>query len=234
MTPGRVGEDEVEDSQQAAALGDGMGRLLVEDKMGFRQVSIDRLVTVGRSQSNDLVLGASFASRRHAWIWRQGDQAIIEDLGSTNGTYVNGRRLTAPRFLGPYDVIQVGEARLTFVADAHPWAQAAPRGDIRDPAAGPVFCVSCGMPSGWQARYCANCGTALDHHAELNSPQTPRPAAPGHPVTPAEPVVVRPFPTATTRKQEPERGVGLLILLLAILAAGLLTILAILLALVLG
>ena len=210
-----------------------MGLLLVNDKIGSWQVPLDRLVTIGRSQSNDLVLGASFASRRHAWIWRQGDQAIIEDLGSTNGTYVNGLRLAAPRFLSPYDVIQVGEARLTFLADAHPWTEMAAGEQIRSPGASGAFCTSCAMPSSWTARFCAHCGAALDHDAEASTPQALGPAAPRHPITPAEPVVIRPFPMAP-KSRAPDWGVRLLILLLAILAAGLLTILGILLVMVLG
>lgn len=54
-------------------------------------------LTVGRSSDNDLVITSEFVgwetvSRRHARLYRRGDDWIVEDLGSTNGIYVNGRR----------------------------------------------------------------------------------------------------------------------------------------------
>jgi len=84
-----------------------VSKLFVRDRSGIRQVRIDRLMTIGRGPSNDLVLAASYASRRHAWVWCQGDDVLLEDLGSTYGTLVNGERLREPRFLRHNDVIQM-------------------------------------------------------------------------------------------------------------------------------
>lgn len=97
-----------------------MGTFVVQDLAGRRHVVAGRQMTIGRSRQNDLVLEAPLASRRHAWTWRQGNQEIIEDLGSTHGTWVNGQRLAGPRMLQTGDVIQMGEARLLYLAGQDP------------------------------------------------------------------------------------------------------------------
>jgi hypothetical protein len=72
-------------------------------------------VTVGRGGQNDLVLGADeYASTRHARFEPRRDGIWVEDVGSTNGTYVNGTKLTRPRRLAPGDVVRVGETDLRF------------------------------------------------------------------------------------------------------------------------
>ena len=72
-------------------------------------------VTLGRGAENDLALvGDEFASGRHARIEPRRDGVWIEDVGSTNGTYVNGSRLTRPRKLTNGDIIRVGETDLRF------------------------------------------------------------------------------------------------------------------------
>ena len=70
-------------------------------------------VTVGRGGQNDLVLsGDEFASARHARIEVRGDGAWVQDLDSTNGTYVNGSRVAGAQRLGAGDVLRVGETDL--------------------------------------------------------------------------------------------------------------------------
>ncbi|HEY72100.1 MAG: hypothetical protein DRJ03_22255 [Chloroflexi bacterium] len=77
---------------------------------------IDRdVVTIGRDPANDIVINDPQASRQHAHIKRQGNLMIIEDLGSTNGTFANGVRLTNPHTLSNGDVIGLGDSvRLTY------------------------------------------------------------------------------------------------------------------------
>ena len=70
-------------------------------------------VTVGRGGQNDLVLdGDEFASSRHARIEVRGDGVWVQDLESTNGTFVNGSRVAGAQRLDDGDVLRVGETDL--------------------------------------------------------------------------------------------------------------------------
>jgi FHA domain-containing protein len=70
-------------------------------------------LTVGRGGQNDVSLnGDDFASARHVRIEPRRDGVWVHDLGSTNGTYVNGVRIDAPRRLAAGDVVRVGETEL--------------------------------------------------------------------------------------------------------------------------
>lgn len=74
-----------------------------------RSYPLDREATLGRAPVNTVALPEdSFVSSIHARLWRQADQVVVEDLGSTNGTFVNGVRLSAPVALHPGDRLQVG------------------------------------------------------------------------------------------------------------------------------
>ncbi|MCC7367470.1 MAG: FHA domain-containing protein, partial [Chloroflexi bacterium] len=71
------------------------------------------VVTIGRDDGNDLVLRDPRVSRRHALVRRLGQTFRVEDLGSTNGIFVNGRRVDRAD-LRPGDLIQVGAQSLRF------------------------------------------------------------------------------------------------------------------------
>jgi pSer/pThr/pTyr-binding forkhead associated (FHA) protein len=72
-------------------------------------------LTVGRGANNDVSLpGDEYASTRHARFEPRRDGVWIEDVGSTNGTFVNGIRLTRERRLAPGDVVRVGETDLRY------------------------------------------------------------------------------------------------------------------------
>lgn len=71
----------------------------------------------GRDVTNDIVLGDAEVSRQHARLTHTPGGYVLEDLGSTNGSFVNGERLIAPRALNPGDMIGFGEnVTLTFEA----------------------------------------------------------------------------------------------------------------------
>lgn len=72
---------------------------------------------IGRDPSNAIVINDPEVSRRHARLMLQGGRYVLEDLGSTNGTFVNGRRLSAPYVLKPGDVVSLGET-ITLVFEA--------------------------------------------------------------------------------------------------------------------
>ena len=71
-------------------------------------------VTVGTLESNDVVVEADGVSRVHAVFERFGDSWCIRDLGSRNGTFVNGGRIIGERALHPGDEILLGRLRLLF------------------------------------------------------------------------------------------------------------------------
>jgi pSer/pThr/pTyr-binding forkhead associated (FHA) protein len=66
-------------------------------------------IVIGRDQGNDIIIIDPEVSRRHARVFQQGGSFVIEDLGSTNGTYVNGQRLTGPYVLRSGELINLGE-----------------------------------------------------------------------------------------------------------------------------
>lgn len=72
---------------------------------------------VGRDVTNDITVGDSEVSRQHARLTRTPGGYVVEDLGSTNGSYVNGERLAAPRVLSAGDLLGMGEnVTLSFEA----------------------------------------------------------------------------------------------------------------------
>ena len=80
--------------------------------------------TVGRKPSNDLVIDNAAVSGRHAALHRTADVVMLEDLGSTNGTHVNGQAIRM-QVLRDADRVQLGQYILRFVAET---AQARPPG----------------------------------------------------------------------------------------------------------
>ncbi|HEX4679162.1 MAG TPA: FHA domain-containing protein [Gaiellaceae bacterium] len=112
--------------QQAAAAGlipqpaaRELGRLVVVSSPTFEDGEIFTLdshpLTIGRAVNNDVSMpDDEYASGRHARFEPRRDGVWVEDIGSTNGTFVNGIRLTRERRLAPGDVIRVGETDLRF------------------------------------------------------------------------------------------------------------------------
>jgi pSer/pThr/pTyr-binding forkhead associated (FHA) protein len=92
-------------------------RLIIRHGSGQQQeLELTGETTVlGREAINDIVLHDPEVSRRHAQITYQGGRYIIEDLGSTNGTFVNNRRISVPTWLNNGDLIEMGESlSITF------------------------------------------------------------------------------------------------------------------------
>lgn len=72
-------------------------------------------IQVGRGGQNDIAIERDeFASSNHAKFTPQRDGVWIEDVGSTNGTFVNGEKVEEPRRLAPGDVVRVGETDLRY------------------------------------------------------------------------------------------------------------------------
>lgn len=81
-----------------------------------RRVELDLEVAIGR-QDTDLVVEDPEVSRRHAVLRRSDGSVIVEDLDSTNGTFVNGERIRSPIAVGPGDQIRVGQTTLEIEPD---------------------------------------------------------------------------------------------------------------------
>ena len=86
----------------AAARGRGRGRtarqlLVTQGALAGTRISLDsRPILIGRADDSTLVLDDDYASTRHARIAQQGDEWYVEDLGSTNGTYLDRAKVTGP------------------------------------------------------------------------------------------------------------------------------------------
>ncbi len=95
----------------------GAPRLRVESAAGLRDgVAYDLSdgAVLGRGDQVDIQLEDSFASTSHARLVPQGDVVVLEDLGSTNGTYLNGEPLRGPQPLHVGDRIRIGDSEFTF------------------------------------------------------------------------------------------------------------------------
>ena len=71
-------------------------------------------VNIGRAASSDVLIDDTYASQQHARIYPHNDMYCVEDLGSTNGTYVNGRKISYPLELRVGDRIKIGKTVFEF------------------------------------------------------------------------------------------------------------------------
>ncbi|MGA2294402.1 MAG: DUF3662 and FHA domain-containing protein [Acidimicrobiales bacterium] len=85
--------------------GESQPRLIANDGRSFNIG--DRPLVIGRSPDVDVVINDTNVSRRHAEVWKTGEGVAVRDLQSTNGTFVNGHRITAVS-LSPRDDVTVG------------------------------------------------------------------------------------------------------------------------------
>ena len=103
----------------SAARGAHTGRLVVvksPDLSEDQDFELDSAqLTIGRGRQNDIAIATDeYASARHARFEPRQDGVWVQDLGSTNGTYLNGARLDHPRRLTQGDIVRVGETDLRF------------------------------------------------------------------------------------------------------------------------
>jgi hypothetical protein len=113
--------------------------VVVEGSAPRPSFEIGKALSLGREPDNQVQLAGERASRHHARIERVGAGFRILDLGSSNGTFLNGVRLTGPAPLGPGDQIQVGEVLFAVQVQAG-------------------RCAVCGAPLAAGARFCGECG----------------------------------------------------------------------------
>ena len=106
-----------------SALVEGASALAAEAEAAWRRPRIERLafppgglatVTIGRAPGSDCLLSDPSVSRRHAELRADGDGWVLADVGSTNGTRLNGWRLTGPAAVRAGDEVAFGSARFRF------------------------------------------------------------------------------------------------------------------------
>jgi hypothetical protein len=97
-----------------------LARILVLDSPALQAGTTLELrvpTRIGRGAENAVRLdGDDFASTRHAMLEPRPDGLWVEDVGSTNGTFVNGARVTTARLLAPGDIVRVGQTDLRVEA----------------------------------------------------------------------------------------------------------------------
>jgi FHA domain len=95
-------------------------RLVVERAPGHQPgmiYDLDGEIVLGRGGEAEIRLEDPYASSGHARIFEQGGILAVEDLGSTNGTYLNEELLESPRPLHPGDRLRIGESEFSFEVD---------------------------------------------------------------------------------------------------------------------
>jgi hypothetical protein len=95
-------------------------RLVVERAPGHDPgmiYDLDGTLVLGRGDRAEIRLEDPFASSSHARIYEQAGSLVLEDLGSTNGTYLNEELLDTPRPLHPGDHVRIGDSEFVFEVD---------------------------------------------------------------------------------------------------------------------
>jgi len=83
-------------------------------ELGTRVELLTVLVKIGRSDQNELCINSDLVSRHHSTVLRNGEVHVVRDEGSTNGTFVNDQRLTAPHELADGDQIRIGRTVIKY------------------------------------------------------------------------------------------------------------------------
>jgi VWFA-related protein len=88
--------------------------MLVDKAQPDRKLDLKGTTNVGRARDNQLVLDDPTVSRHHAWIKAEGEEFLVFDVGSANGTFVNDEQVKEPRRLENGDVVRFGDAQFVF------------------------------------------------------------------------------------------------------------------------
>lgn len=98
-----------------------MPEIVIKPKAsGMYTVPLEKVrTTLGRSSRNDVCLSDPFASRFHVEVRREGDDYFVADVGSANGTLLNGSVLTRQTRLQPGDEMRIGETTITFARESN-------------------------------------------------------------------------------------------------------------------
>jgi uncharacterized RDD family membrane protein YckC len=215
-----------------------MAKLIINPTSSSRrEIALARtIVSIGRDPSNDVVLPDAMVSRRHAVIEYRGSQYFLRDCNSSNGSLVNGDRVSE-RNLRDGDLVAIGTARLLFREEMeeagakvvpHPSAprQVCPtcqadyrKGDmfcrqcgasLAPVAPARVVCTSCGTAVLLPARFCNACGQVLKDSPARGSGEVHEHTKP-HPLsdgTPSHEPVPSGAPAAEASRARPDESAG--------------------------
>ena len=183
--------------------------LQIQEKGGETRTQIvpKEVAFFGRREDNDVVLPFTFVSSRHGRILRRGSAVLVEDMGSTNGTTVNGRPLTpmVPHPLQPEDQVEIEKVliRARFVEEfEEPDVPATYHEDVprsaSSAAAAPDTGVTVRIPAGAAPPPSPALPIAPASPAPADSHATPPVAA-----RPAAPSPLNPTPAVTSASPEP-------------------------------
>src|SRR5687768_9478066 len=160
-----------------------MFTIIIQEKGGEqrRMVFNKPEVTIGRVQGNDIVLPKGNVSKRHSRIVLKDGKFIIVDLKSTNGTYVNGRKITSPLVLKETDKVYIGDFIITLEESGGAGAFAADKitGSATPipPPALPSGVYEPGAPGSGPPSLVANPPPVPRRAAPASAPPPPLPAA---------------------------------------------------------
>ena len=136
--------------ERSAPLSGEWGILLVSGPGAGQRFPLGPRSTIGRSEKNTIQLDDEQASRDHAVIMRSNEGVSLQDLGSTNGTQVNGRLTRHPVTLESGDRVRIGNTVLQVIRSGRATAPSGP--------AGPTRCTNCGVQIPPGASFCGACG----------------------------------------------------------------------------
>lgn len=168
------------------------------------------IINIGRDYSNDLVINDVEVSRRHARLTAQGGSYLVEDLGSTNGTFINGQRLIGPHMMRPGELISFGET-VSLVYEAF---QFDPNATVIAPVDIPPY-QSAPPPSYGSSSAAQAGGEAYVSAGNAPAPQAYRAQASVPPASYQAPVYSGQIPESPAEEimEEPKKGSRTLILL---------------------
>jgi hypothetical protein len=136
--------------ERSAPLSGEWEILLVSGPGAGQRFPLGTRSTIGRGEKNTLQLDDEQASRNHAVIVRSNEGVWLQDLGSTNGTQVNGRLIRQPVMLESRDRVRIGNTVLQVIRSGRPTAPSGP--------AEPTRCTNCGVQIPRGASFCGACG----------------------------------------------------------------------------
>jgi hypothetical protein len=171
-------------------------------------------IFIGRDANNDIVINDAEVSRKHARLLMTAGGYVLEDLGSTNGSFVNGQRLMGPHVLRPGETVMLGEnvsltLEVSYDPDATMAAGVAPAGPPQTLIQSPP--VSYAQPA----------REAYTPPPPKQAPTTPPPVYSGQiPSGPAEPYIEPEAPPRRINRNLLYAGAGCLILVICGCLAG--------------